>query len=142
MGEWHGQTPVPDPVGDRLVVQRRGGEHHDWALYGGDKEVGIEWYFRNESALGANVMLYHLAPGASEGEHFHLEGDDGSCSTYSSDEIYLVVRGEVVVTRAGERIVLRPGDAVYAPAGVLHGVANESEKPAELVLIFGPARTV
>lgn len=140
MGDRHDTPPQRMPAGDRILVQRRGGEHHDWALYGGDGEVGIEWYFREATALQANVMLYHLEPGAAEGEHFHLEGDDASCSTYSSDEMYVVVTGEVVVTLADERIVLGPGDAAYAPAGLPHGVKNESDAPAELVLIFGPPR--
>lgn len=122
------------------LIQRRGGEHHDWSLYRGAGEVGIEWYFRERSALDANVMLYHLEPGASEGEHFHLEGDAASCSTYSSDEMYIVTAGEVVVTLGGERHVLGAGDSAYAPAGLRHGVANESAAPAELVLIFGPPR--
>lgn len=139
MGDHHDPQPRVEAA-DRVLVQRRGGEHHDWALYGGSGEVGIEWYFRGSSALQANVMLYHLEPGASEGEHFHLEGDDGSCSTYSSDEMYVVVSGEVVVTLADERLVLGPGDAAYAPAGLPHGVVNESDAPAELVLVFGPPR--
>ena len=33
---------------------------------------------------------------------------------------------------------LRAGDALYAPAGSHHGVANESDAPAELILVFGP----
>jgi mannose-6-phosphate isomerase-like protein (cupin superfamily) len=83
------------------------------------------------------VMLYHLEPGTAEGEHLHLEGDDDSCSTYSSEEMYLVVSGEVVVTVEGERQTLRSGDAAYAPAGSRHGVENLGDAPAELVLIFG-----
>lgn len=141
MSGWHGGRSAPSPPSERALVHRRGTEHHDWALYGGRGEVGIEWYFREASALGANVMLYHLEPGASEGEHIHLEGDDASCSTYSSDEMYIVVAGEVVVTLDDDRVVLRPGDAAYAPAGLPHGVMNESDAPAELVLIFGPPRS-
>ncbi len=135
MGEGQDAPRVP-----ASAVQRRGGEHYDWSLYGGAGEVGIEWYFRHDSALGPNVMLYRLEPGAEEGEHFHLEGAADSCSTYSSDEMYVVTGGAVVVTLAGERHVLAAGDAVYAPAGVPHGVANESDAVAELVLVFGPPR--
>ncbi|GAA5036244.1 cupin domain-containing protein [Microbacterium fluvii] len=137
MGDHHGAQQKVDPT-ERPLVQRRGGEHYDWALYGGAGQVQIEWYFRASSRLGPNVMLYHLEPGASEGEHFHLEGDEGSCSEQSSDELYLVTSGEVVVTLGDERHVLAAGDAVYAPAGLPHGVANETEAPAELVLLFGP----
>jgi quercetin dioxygenase-like cupin family protein len=140
MGDWHNHEASADPA-DRPLVQRRGGAHFDWSLYGGAGEVNIEWYFRDSSRLATNVMLYHLEPGASEGEHFHLEGDDGSCSEYSSDEMYVVTLGEVVLTMGEERYVLTAGDSAYAPAGLPHGVTNESDAAAELVLIFGPPRS-
>lgn len=121
-----------------MLVQRRGDNHHDWSLYGGSGQVGVEWYFRDRTALPTSVMLYHLEPGASEGSHLHLEGHPDSCSEISEDELYIVTAGEVVVTVADERAVLRPGDAVYVPEGIAHGVVNETDEPAELVLLFGP----
>ena len=122
-----------------MLIQRRGDAHHDWSLYDGDGQVGVEWYFRDRTELPTSVMLYHLEPGASEGTHLHLEGHPESCSTISEDELYIVISGEVVVTVADESAVLRAGDAVYVPEGVPHGVANASDEPAELVLLFGPA---
>jgi mannose-6-phosphate isomerase-like protein (cupin superfamily) len=123
------------------LVQRRGDDPREWTLYGGDGTVGIEWFFRERTRLGANVMLYHLEPGAAEGDHRHLEGADDSCSVYSSDEMYVVTRGEVVMVLDGEERMLRAGDAAYAPHGLRHGVRNDSAEPAELVLIFGPPRS-
>lgn len=124
-----------------LLTQRRGDGHHHWNLYEGDGRVGIEWYFPDASALGAQVMLYHLEPGASEGEHRHLSGAADSCSVESSEEMYVVVSGEVEFVSGEERRTLRAGDAAYAPAGLAHGVRNTSDAPAELVLVFGPARS-
>ena len=124
-----------------MQIQRRGDDPRDWKLYGGAGSVQVEWYFRESTQLAANVMLYHLEPGTEEGVHFHLADDPDSCSTYSSDEIYVVTRGEIVIVLADERITLRPGDGAYAPHGFAHGVANESDEPAELVLIFGSPRT-
>lgn len=121
-----------------MHLQRRGDDHHDWSIYRGDGRIGVEWYFREITRL-TSVMLYHLEPGAEEGTHFHLEGDPDSCSVDSQDELYLVVGGEVVVTVEDERETLRPGDAVYVPAGLRHGARNESDAPAELVLLFGPS---
>lgn len=85
-------------------------------------------------------MHYRLDPGVAEREHAHLEGDEQSCSPKSSDEMYAIVAGEVVMTVDGERAVLRAGDAVYAPAGTVHGVVDGSDAPAELILVFGPPR--
>lgn len=121
-----------------MHVQRRGDEHHDWRLYRGEGRIGVEWYFRDRTRLPTSVMLYHLEPGAEEGEHFHLEGDPGSCSVDSEDELYLCVAGEVTMIVGDERELLRPGDAVYVPEGVPHGVRNDSAAPADLVLLFGP----
>jgi oxalate decarboxylase/phosphoglucose isomerase-like protein (cupin superfamily) len=124
--------------GTAMRIQRRGDDHHDWSIYRGEGRVGVEWYFRETSALPTSVMLYHLEPGTEEGEHLHLEGDADSCSPDSQDELYLVVSGEVVMTVDDESAVLRSGDAVYVPAGPRHGVRNDSDSPAELVLFFGP----
>lgn len=125
----------------RLRVQRRGDVHFDTVLYDGPGGLGIEWYFRGTSRLGANVMLYHLEPGAAEGEHHHADGDPEACSALDQDELYVAVVGEVVVTAGAEHVVLRAGDAVYVPFGVRHGVHNASTEPAEVVLLFGAART-
>ena len=120
-----------------MRVQRGGEASRDVTFYGGAAGLSVERYFGDSTALPTQVMLYSLAPGASEGEHLHLEGHDESCSVTSDDELYLVVAGEVVMTVDGERTVLRAGDAAYAPAGSLHGVANETPGTAQLVLVYG-----
>lgn len=121
-----------------MRVQRRGDDSHDWELYHGEGRIGIEWYFRQTTSLPISVMLYRLEPGAEEGQHHHLDGDPDSCSPNSSDEMYVVTRGEVVITAGDDRRTLRAGDAFYAPQGMHHGVRNESGAVAELVLVFGP----
>ncbi|MEV7693428.1 cupin domain-containing protein [Microbacterium sp. NPDC089189] len=123
-----------------MRIHRHGDAALDWRMYHGAGRVQVERYFGQTTRLQANVMLYHLEPGAEEGMHHHLADDPTSCSVDSADEMYVVTRGEVVVIGPDERIVLRAGDAAYAPHGVPHGVANESDEAAELVLIFGPPR--
>jgi len=120
-----------------VLVQRRGDNAHEMSFYGGDGVLQVERYFATTTALPAQVMLYDFEPGTAEGEHLHLEGHDDSCSATSSDEMYVVTAGEVVMTVDGERTVLKAGDSAYAPAGSLHGVANESDSPARLVLVYG-----
>lgn len=124
-----------------MQVQRRGDGAYDWKLYDGAGRIGVEWYFRDSTALPSSVMLYHLEPGAAEGEHHHLGEDPDSCTPYDSEELYVVVSGQVVVTVDGERAELGPGDAAYTPAGSVHGVRNETDEPAELILVFGPPKT-
>ena len=52
--------------------------------------------------------------------------------------MYVITQGEVVISADDDRRVMRAGDAYYAPQGTRHGVRNESDGPAELLLIFGP----
>jgi len=120
-----------------MRVQRVGDNTHEMELYEGPGRIDVDWYFKETSALPSSVMRYRLEPGTAEGQHLHLEGDDGSCSPNSSDEIYLVTVGELVMMAGDERRVLRAGDAFYAPAGMIHGVRNESDGVAELILVFG-----
>lgn len=123
-----------------MLIQRRGDDPRDWQMYRGAGSVQVERYFREANELAATVMLYHLEPGAEEGMHHHLADDPASCSAASFDELYVVTKGEVVMIMADERVTLRAGDGAYAPHGLPHGVANESDAAAELVLIFGPPR--
>lgn len=123
-----------------MLIQRRGDDYREESFYEGAGKLGVEHYFGRTTALGTHVMHYRLDPGVAEGEHVHLEGHEESCSPKSSDEMYVIVAGEVVMTVDGERAVLRAGDAAYTPAGTVHGVVNESDAPAELILIFGPPK--
>jgi mannose-6-phosphate isomerase-like protein (cupin superfamily) len=57
---------------------------------------------------------YVFEPGQSQKPHVH----DGN------DKIYLVVEGRGIFQVGEERAELGPGDAVLAPAGVVHGAEN------------------
>lgn len=119
-----------------MEVQRRGSASVRQPLYDGAGVLTLETYFPG-SRLPASVMRYWFEPGTSEGMHLHSAADGASCSADDSEELYLVVSGELVMTIDGERTTLRAGDAANAPTGTLHGIANESDQPAELVLVFG-----
>jgi mannose-6-phosphate isomerase-like protein (cupin superfamily) len=120
-----------------MDVQRRGSESVENSLYDGAGVLTLETYFTG-SRLPASVMRYWFEPGTSEGVHLHSAAEGTSCSPHDSEELYLVVSGELVMTIDGVRTTLSAGDAAYAPTGALHGIANESDGPAELVLVFGP----
>jgi mannose-6-phosphate isomerase-like protein (cupin superfamily) len=69
--------------------------------------------------------VYCLLPGQAQKVHAH---DD-------VDKVYVVQRGAVVAVLGQEERTLGPGQAAAAPAGVPHGVRNESGEPAT-VLVF------
>jgi mannose-6-phosphate isomerase-like protein (cupin superfamily) len=123
-----------------MKLQRRDSHRVERQLYDGAGVLGLEQYFAESTRLSTSVLRYHFEPGASEGIHRHDATAADSCTPDDSDELYLVLSGELVMTIDGERTTLRAGDAAYAPARTWHGIANESEAPAEMVLIFGPPR--
>ncbi len=123
-----------------MNLQRRDSHRVEEPLYDGSGVLGLEEYFADSTRLTSSVLRYHFEPGASEGVHRHDATAADSCTPEDSDELYLVISGELVMTIEGERTTLAAGDAAYAPARTWHGISNESEAPAEMVLIFGPPR--
>ena len=123
-----------------MELQRRDSRRVEQPLYDGAGVLGLEEYFADSTRLTASVLRYHFEPGASEGRHRHDATAADSCTPDDSDELYLVISGELVIDIEGECTTLVAGDAAYAPARTWHGIANESDAPAELVLIFGPPR--
>ena len=72
--------------------------------------------------------VYCLQPGQAQKPHAH-EG---------SDKIYHVLSGSVRVAIGDELRDLRPGQLAVAAAGVEHGVSNESEEPATVLVVMAP----
>jgi len=69
--------------------------------------------------------LYCLEAGQSQTPHVHQD----------ADKVYVVLEGEGTFRIGEEQAALEAGQAVIAPAGVAHGVANEG--PDRLVcLVF------
>jgi mannose-6-phosphate isomerase-like protein (cupin superfamily) len=123
-----------------MKLQRRDSRSVEQPLYDGEGVLGLEEYFADSTRLTTSVLRYRFEPGASEGMHRHDATAADSCTPDDSDELYLVISGELVINIEGECTTLAAGDAAYAPARTWHGIANESDAPAEMVLIFGPPR--
>lgn len=76
----------------------------------------------------ALVDLYCVAPGQSQKAHTH--GDQ--------DKVYVVLEGSVRITIGAEADTFGPGEAVIARAGEVHGLVNESQAPAVLLVVVTP----
>ena len=72
--------------------------------------------------------LYCLQPGQSQKIHTHG----------GSDKIYYVLDGRASVQVGAERQELMPGQAVLAPSGMEHGVANAATGPLSLLVFMAP----
>lgn len=79
--------------------------------------------------VGFTLLSCSLAPrGGCTDTHVH---DD-------SGELMVCVRGNGKAWLSGEEHDLKPGVAMYAPAGVSHRTLNTGEIPLELVCVFVP----
>jgi quercetin dioxygenase-like cupin family protein len=72
--------------------------------------------------------LYCLTPGQRQAPHSHAD----------QDKLYLGVEGVGRIRVGSEEHALEPGMLVVAPAGVEHGVANESAAPLVLFVVVVP----
>jgi mannose-6-phosphate isomerase-like protein (cupin superfamily) len=64
--------------------------------------------------------------------------DDGSHAHRESDEIFVVLEGEVVVEVNGERITIGPGEFCCFPQGLRHAVV-ETHPPLRTFMIRAPS---
>ncbi len=74
------------------------------------------------------VGLNCLEPGQMQAQHAHA----------GQDKCYLVLEGEGAFTIGNERRVAGEGTAVWAPAGVEHGVENAGSTSLILLVVLAP----
>ena len=68
--------------------------------------------------------VYCLLPRQSQKPHVHA----------GADKVYDVLEGTVEATIGDDRVAMTAGDCVLAPAGSAHGVSNNGEIPAALLV--------
>lgn len=82
--------------------------------------------FRSDALLlGINC----LEPGQVQKPHDHAD----------QDKFYYVVEGNGRFQLGDEQMTAGPGEVVWAPAGVIHGVTNESSSRLTLLVGIAPA---
>ena len=72
--------------------------------------------------------VYCLEPGQFQKEHDHAD----------NDKIYHVLTGRSLVRIGDETRELVAGETAIAPAGVVHGVRNESDERSTLLVVMAP----
>ncbi|MCS6859980.1 MAG: cupin domain-containing protein [Abditibacteriales bacterium] len=72
--------------------------------------------------------LYCFAPGQEQKVHTHPK----------EDKVYFVLEGHVTFRIGDEERTVGAGHAVLAPMGVPHGVRNDSDVPAVLLVFMAP----
>ena len=77
-----------------------------------------------------DLHLNRLATGGPRGKvHRHSQ----------SDNVYIVRRGEGVLTANGETHTIRADQIVFIPAGMPHSLSNLSNEPFEIFEIYAPS---
>jgi len=90
------------------------------------------WYFKQ--GLGDTDSLVFvracIAPGAGHPFHTHPE----------MDEIIYLLNGEMTQWLETESRVLKPGDSVFIPRGVVHGCLNQGTGECQFLAILTPSK--
>jgi len=80
---------------------------------------------RTERAL---LDLYCLEPGQEQAPHAHAD----------QDKVYVLLEGRATVVVGDRRETLEPGEAVVAPAGTPHGIANAGPARVLALVVVTP----
>ncbi len=92
--------------------------------------VRTEIHLDAERTGGVMCLLLDAPPaGWSLPAHRHL----------GESETIHVIEGQFAMEIAGERSVLRPGETIHVPAGVVHGGGNVGSQAGRRLVLFHPA---
>jgi mannose-6-phosphate isomerase-like protein (cupin superfamily) len=85
-------------------------------MRGGAGEVTVRHYLKPEEIKARTRLCAELVlpPGASIGLHDHTE----------EDEIYLIQKGQGLMTDNGKEFPVEPGDAILTGQGASHSIKN------------------
>ena len=102
---------------------------NDWTQREDAESPGLELFDIVDAAGGSHnlkVGEVNVPPMTRVPRHIHT----------NSEEVIIVLEGEVEALVGSQRMAIEPGHAVLAPAGVVHGFVNLSESPARLLYVF------
>ena len=89
-----------------------------------------EWFEVLQTTKRAQTAMMTLGAGEASGSK--AEGHKGS------DQVLLLLEGELTGVVGGEKICLTKGDVIIIPAGVKHRFKNESDADAVTFNVYAP----
>ena len=90
------------------------------------------WYFKDGLGDAETLVLVRGLLDQGSGHPFHTHPE--------MDEIIYVLSGEMKQWIEEESRILRAGDTLYIPRGVIHGCRNENTEKCEFLAILTPAK--
>jgi mannose-6-phosphate isomerase-like protein (cupin superfamily) len=89
-----------------------------------------EWFEVLQTSERSQTAIMTLAPGDSSGTTAEAHKN--------SDQVLLLLEGELSGEVGDERPTLRKGDVIIIPAGVKHRFTNRAETPAVTFNVYAP----
>jgi mannose-6-phosphate isomerase-like protein (cupin superfamily) len=74
-----------------------------------------------------SLLVNEMKPGYKGKEHSH-----------SVEHCWYILRGTGIIRIAGETYPINPGDAVFAPIGMVHSVECTGDEPLRYLVIYAP----
>lgn len=100
-------------------VQR---ETLDWGEFG--------WISNPPNTGSKEITVMEVTLDTGQGHNFHKHPDQ--------EEVIYVMAGEIEQWFEEESQMLKPGDSVFIPAGVIHASFNDGDASAKLMVVLGP----
>ena len=95
-------------------------EHYQW----GKQCDG--WHLLKSDDL--SVIREKMPLGTSEALHFH----------HRSQQLFYIVSGEAFFEIDGKSVLLRSGESIHVPPGIIHRISNNSEEDLHFLVISSP----
>jgi quercetin dioxygenase-like cupin family protein len=91
------------------------------------------WYCKPSLVQDTNLIFVcaHLLPGEAHRFHYHPQ----------MEEILYILAGSAEQWVERQKRVLRPGDSVCLPAGMVHATYNVGAEPLQFLAILSPAKS-
>ncbi len=101
-----------------------------------------DWHWSAAAAAAAplqpgrsSALVY--AHGSMSLRWYAPRGEDRQ-TPHEQDELYLVAQGHATFRRGDDSVAVRPGDALFVPAGLEHRFVDFSDDFATWVVFYGP----
>jgi mannose-6-phosphate isomerase-like protein (cupin superfamily) len=92
--------------------------------------TATEWFQVLQTTKRSQTAMMMLEPGAAAGEKAQAHDE--------SDQVLLVMEGELIGEVGNERPRLKKGDVIVIEAGTKHRFANASDKTAVTFNVYSP----
>ena len=96
----------------------------------GAGKAGIFRILIDQETAGAqhfSLLVNEMAPGYKGKEHVH-----------EVEHCWYVLQGKGIIRMGGKEYYIKPGDAIFAPIGMLHSVECTGDEPLRYVVVYAP----